>query len=66
MSQQHIWQLKLPKGAHLVFLIIYADKSKLSSFGTAKEYPVFVWCANLLTNIRNSNSDGVAGGQLVG
>ncbi|KIO04410.1 hypothetical protein M404DRAFT_143459 [Pisolithus tinctorius Marx 270] len=45
-------------------LILYADKSNLSSFGTAKSYPVVVCCANLLVEIRNSNV--VGGGTVVG
>ncbi|KAF8887442.1 hypothetical protein CPB84DRAFT_1816617 [Gymnopilus junonius] len=44
-------QSQLPEGASPVFLILYADKSKLSSFGTAKGHP---------------NGDGVAGGRLIG
>ncbi|KAF8900821.1 hypothetical protein CPB84DRAFT_1815310 [Gymnopilus junonius] len=57
-------QTKLPDGASPVFLLIYADKSQLSSFGTAKGYPVFARCANLPSDIRNGN--GFAGGWLVG
>jgi hypothetical protein len=57
-------QSKLPDGASPVFLIIYADKTRLSSFGTAKGYPVVARIANLPTEIRNS--DGVGGGRLVG
>ncbi|KAI6156008.1 hypothetical protein BKA82DRAFT_3967167 [Pisolithus tinctorius] len=45
-------------------LILYADKSNLSSFGTAKSYPVVVCCANLLVEIQNSNV--VGGGTVVG
>ncbi|KAI6032410.1 Sec63 Brl domain-containing protein [Pisolithus marmoratus] len=37
-------------------LIIYADKTKLSSFGTAKGYPVVVQCANLPVEIWNSHT----------
>lgn len=59
-----ISQSKLPNGASPVFLIIYADKTRLSSFGTAKGYPVVARIANLPTAIRNS--DGVGGGRLVG
>ncbi|KIN94042.1 hypothetical protein M404DRAFT_35449 [Pisolithus tinctorius Marx 270] len=44
-------------------LILYADKSNLSSFGTAKSYPVVVHCANLPVEIRNSNV--VGGGTVV-
>ena len=34
-------------------LILYADKSKLSSFGTVKGYPVVVRCGNLPVDIWN-------------
>jgi Plavaka transposase len=44
--------------------ILYADKTKLSSFGTAKAYPVVARCANLPTEIRNGN--GIGGGRVVG
>ena len=57
-------QSKLPDGASPIFLIIYADKTRLSSFGTAKGYPVVARIANLPTEI--SNSDGAGGGRLVG
>ncbi|KIN97214.1 hypothetical protein M404DRAFT_32556 [Pisolithus tinctorius Marx 270] len=59
-------QSSLPdiKNAMLFGLILYADKSNLSSFGTAKSYPVVVCCANLLVEIRNSNVIG--GGTVVG
>ena len=59
-----ISQSKLPDGASPVFLIVYANKTCLSSFGTAKGYPVVARIANLPTEIRNS--DGVGGGRLVG
>jgi hypothetical protein len=45
-------------------LIMYADKSKISSFGTVKGYPVVVRCANLPVEIRNSKQIG--GGTVVG
>ncbi|KAF8837802.1 hypothetical protein BDN67DRAFT_991595 [Paxillus ammoniavirescens] len=44
--------------------ILYADKSKLSSFGTVKGYPVIMCCANLPAHIRNGNDIG--GGTVVG
>ncbi|KAI5996828.1 hypothetical protein F5J12DRAFT_680147, partial [Pisolithus orientalis] len=44
--------------------IIYADKTKLSSFGTAKGYPVVVHCVNLLVEIWNSHAIG--GGCVIG
>jgi hypothetical protein len=57
-------QLKLPDGASPLFLIIFTDKTHLSSFGTVKGYPVIAHIANLPTDIWNSN--GAGGGQLVG
>ncbi|KAJ7440438.1 hypothetical protein FB451DRAFT_1344109 [Mycena latifolia] len=47
-----------------VCLVIYADKSKLSSFGTQKAYAVVARVANIPIAIRNST--GFGGGQLVG
>ncbi|KAJ6518357.1 hypothetical protein DFH09DRAFT_1264672 [Mycena vulgaris] len=47
-----------------VCFVLYADKSKLSSFGTQKAYAVIARLANLPTMIRNSIQFG--GGQLVG
>ena len=43
---------------------MYADKTRLSSFGTEKGYPVLVCCANLPISIRNGH--GVGGARLVG
>jgi hypothetical protein len=57
-------QERLPLGAVPLCIIFYADKSKLSSFGTAKGYPVIVRCANLPMNI--CNGTGIAGEQVVG
>ncbi|KAJ7215097.1 hypothetical protein B0H12DRAFT_1205697 [Mycena haematopus] len=48
-----------------VGLIIYADKSKLSTFGTEKAYAVVARIANLPVPIRNSNTQ-FSGGQVVG
>ena len=45
-------------------LILYADKTKLSSFGTEKGYPVVGRIAGLPHDIRNSN--GFGGGRVVG
>ncbi|KAJ6469116.1 hypothetical protein DFH09DRAFT_1111256 [Mycena vulgaris] len=47
-----------------VCLVVYADKSKLSSFGTQKVYAVVARVANIPIAIRNSTRFG--GGQLVG
>ncbi|KAG1735246.1 hypothetical protein EDD22DRAFT_982430 [Suillus occidentalis] len=44
--------------------ILYADKTKLSSFGTAKGYPIVAQLMNLPTHIRNSQ--GMGGGYIVG
>ncbi|KAJ7914598.1 hypothetical protein B0H13DRAFT_2250692 [Mycena leptocephala] len=47
-----------------VCYVIYADKSKLSSFGTQKAYAVVARLANI--NIETSNSTRFGGGQVVG
>ncbi|KAJ7500378.1 hypothetical protein B0H11DRAFT_2155479 [Mycena galericulata] len=59
-------QSELPKhvDAKLCPYIIYADKAKLSSFGTQKAYPIVARLANIAVGIRNSNEWG--GGQIVG
>ncbi|KAG2140569.1 hypothetical protein DEU56DRAFT_870910 [Suillus clintonianus] len=43
--------------------ILYADKTRLSSHGTVKGYPVMVRCANLPIDIRNG--EGIGGGRVV-
>ena len=45
-------------------LILYADKTKLSSFGVAMGYPVYARIGNFDVDIRNTN--GFGGGELVG
>ncbi|KAK0493804.1 hypothetical protein EDD18DRAFT_1107781 [Armillaria luteobubalina] len=57
-------QTKLPKGGKVLYYIIYADKMRLSSFGTAQGYPVIAHLGNLKASIRNGN--GVGGGRVVG
>ncbi|KAJ7835622.1 hypothetical protein B0H13DRAFT_2240067 [Mycena leptocephala] len=47
-----------------VCYVIYADKSKLSSFGTQKAYAVVARLANI--NIETRNSTRFGGGQVVG
>ncbi|KAJ7508184.1 hypothetical protein B0H11DRAFT_1848468 [Mycena galericulata] len=47
-----------------VCFVLYADKSKLSSFGTQKAYAVVARLANIPNSIRNSTRFG--GGQVVG
>ncbi|KAH9910296.1 uncharacterized protein BXZ73DRAFT_58728, partial [Epithele typhae] len=43
---------------------LYADKTRLSSFGTRKGYPIIARLANLPSHIRNG--EGYGGGQVVG
>ncbi|KAG1837830.1 hypothetical protein F4604DRAFT_1601105 [Suillus subluteus] len=57
-------QSRLPQDAKPLAFILYADKAKLSSFGTAKGYPIIVRIANLPVEIRNST--GVGGRRVVG
>ncbi|KAI0723921.1 hypothetical protein C8T65DRAFT_734430 [Cerioporus squamosus] len=52
-----------PDGVPLAF-VLYADKTRLSSFGTQQGYPVIARLANLPSSIRNSSGHG--GGQIVG
>jgi hypothetical protein len=47
-----------------LFFLLYADKTRLSSFGTEKGYPVIARIANLPVDIRNG--EGIGGGQVVG
>ncbi|KAG2338015.1 hypothetical protein BDR05DRAFT_978302 [Suillus weaverae] len=55
---------QLPPGGKPLAFILYADKTRLSSFGTAKGYPVITHLANLPTNIRNGR--GIGSGYVVG
>ncbi|KAG2142988.1 hypothetical protein DEU56DRAFT_870535 [Suillus clintonianus] len=61
-------QSQLPPDAKPLAFILYADKSKLSSFGTQKGYLIIslstARIANLPVEIRNGT--GVAGGRVVG
>ncbi|KAK0209611.1 hypothetical protein IW262DRAFT_1468882 [Armillaria fumosa] len=65
-TAQAFWDLqtKLPKGGKVLYYIIYADKTWLSSFGTAQDYPVIARLGNLKVGIQNSN--GVGSGRVVG
>ncbi|SJL09055.1 uncharacterized protein ARMOST_12431 [Armillaria ostoyae] len=60
------WEIQssLPSGGKPLAYILYADKSRLSSFGTAKGYPVMAHCGNLPDEIRNGKNFG--GGCVVG
>lgn len=51
-------QATLPNNAGIFCIIIHADKTKLSSFGTAKGYPVYARCGNLPLHIRNGHGNG--------
>ncbi|KAI0366147.1 hypothetical protein BV20DRAFT_1046355 [Pilatotrama ljubarskyi] len=57
-------QSALPIGAGPLCFIVYADKTRLSSFGTQKGYPIMARIANLPAEIRNGT--GYGGGQVVG
>ena len=59
-----VFKSKLPKGATPLFIIVYANKSHLSSFGAVKGYPVVAHLANLDDPICNGESIG--GGEIVG
>ena len=48
----------------MLCLELYADKTRLSSFGTEQGYPVMARIVNLPVEIRNSN--GIGGAQVVG
>lgn len=52
-----------PERSKLVPFILYADKSKLSTFGTAMGYPIIARLASLPASIRNI--EGVGGGCVV-
>ncbi|KAH9061804.1 hypothetical protein EDB83DRAFT_2506592 [Lactarius deliciosus] len=57
-------QSQIPQGGNPLAFILYADKTKLSSFGTTQGYPVVARCANIPTTIRNGN--GFGSGRVVG
>ncbi|KAG1903419.1 uncharacterized protein F5891DRAFT_1127252 [Suillus fuscotomentosus] len=58
-------QSQLPSDAKPLAFILYADKSKLSSFGTEKGYPIIARIANLPVHIHNGNT-ALGGGRVVG
>ena len=57
-------QSGLPQNGKPLCLMFYADKNKLSSFGTQKGHPVMMRCLNLEIEIRNG--EGIGGGIIVG
>ncbi|RDX39862.1 hypothetical protein OH76DRAFT_1367092 [Lentinus brumalis] len=60
------WDIEtsLPEDGYAVAFILYADKTRLSSFGSQKGYPIVARLANIDAEIRNG--DGYGGGQVVG
>ncbi|KAK0504193.1 hypothetical protein EDD18DRAFT_1345071 [Armillaria luteobubalina] len=60
------WEVQstLPVNGKPICYIIYADKTRLSSFGTVQGYPVIVRLGNLPAHIRNGQ--GVGGGRVIG
>ncbi|KAI5999437.1 hypothetical protein F5J12DRAFT_906814 [Pisolithus orientalis] len=60
-----VWNVQsgLPSDGKVLAFIMYANKSKLSSFGQQKGYLVGAWIANLPTWIHNG--EGLGGGQVV-
>ena len=57
-------QSTIPADGKILAFILYADKSKLSSFGRQKGWPVVARIANLPTRIQNG--EGIGGGHVVG
>ncbi|KAK7677045.1 hypothetical protein QCA50_020010 [Cerrena zonata] len=60
------WEIQtaLPPNGKPLCYIVYMDKSQLSSFGTAKAYPVIVRLANI--GVKTRNGRGIGGGCFVG
>ncbi|KAJ7622984.1 hypothetical protein B0H17DRAFT_1164466 [Mycena rosella] len=58
-----LWDIQGPDNKACAY-ILYADKAKLSSFGTQKGYPIVARLANMVVSVRNSSRWG--GGQIVG
>ncbi|KAK1224723.1 hypothetical protein PQX77_012355 [Marasmius sp. AFHP31] len=61
------WEIQsaLPAGRKPLTYIVYSDKTRLSSFGTATGYPVITRIANIDDAVRNSNIN-VGGGGVIG
>lgn len=56
-------QSNIPKDAKPLGIFLYADKNKLSSFGTQQGYPVVMRITNIETHVRHG--DGLGGGHVV-
>ncbi|KAF8259368.1 hypothetical protein EI94DRAFT_1707170 [Lactarius quietus] len=65
-SADAFWEVQsqIPKDGKPLCLILYADKTRLSSFRTVQGYPIVARCANLPASIQNGN--GVGGGCVIG
>jgi Plavaka transposase len=57
-------QTELPKDGKPLCITLYADKTHLSSFGTAQGYPIMAQINNLPHNVQNST--GLGSTQVVG
>ena len=57
-------QDEIPEGGTPLGIYLYADKSKLSSFGTQQGYPVVMRITNIEANVRHGV--GFGGGHVVG
>ncbi|KIM45701.1 hypothetical protein M413DRAFT_430427 [Hebeloma cylindrosporum] len=61
-----LWDIQsnIPEGGKPLCILLYADKTRLSSFGTAKAHPVLARLAQLPVEMRNG--EDIGGGRLVG
>ncbi|KAF8869135.1 hypothetical protein BD779DRAFT_1682542 [Infundibulicybe gibba] len=57
-------QSQLPPGGKPLAILLYADKTKLSMFGSQKGYPIIAQLLNLPSHIRNCT--GLGGSHVVG
>lgn len=57
-------QSDLPEDGKPLCITLYADKTRLSSFGTAQGYPIMAQISNLPPDIRNGK--GLGSTQVVG
>ncbi|TFK66709.1 hypothetical protein BDN72DRAFT_131967 [Pluteus cervinus] len=65
-SGNRFWDIqeKLPADGKPLCMLLYADKTKLSTFNSESGYPVIAQLMNLPSHIRNGN--GLGGGRIVG
>ncbi|KAF8876252.1 hypothetical protein BD779DRAFT_1677860 [Infundibulicybe gibba] len=57
-------QSKLPPGGKPLAILLYADTTKLSTFGSQKGYPIIAQLLNLPSHLRNGT--GLGGSRVVG